>query len=119
MRIYGSITYEWWGAIRHALAVPSSHDVIIDLRARWVMVSRIESGTELVGWESVRSFSGWTLPKPEQRLLEPTLSTKKLCDSACIDRDAPSLSHRPFSHQPYFAQLQATGESHADKNGES
>lgn len=50
----------------------------------------------------------------DHRLTEPTLSTKKLCDSEHVTTVASAKSHRTFSHQRGIAHLHADRERHAD-----
>ena len=58
--LLGAVTYEWFGETKRAVA--SWPDVVITLEDRWVSVSRIGRGTELVAWSWVRTLSGSSLP---------------------------------------------------------
>ena len=67
MRLFGSVTYEWRGAVKHAVAAPNTPDVRIRLEDRWVAVSRLGGGTELVAWDAIKELRAWAPVAPEDR----------------------------------------------------
>jgi hypothetical protein len=55
----------------------------------------------------------------DHRLSEPTLTTKKLCDSEHVTTVASTKSHCTKSHQREVAHLHADGERRADEENRS